>query len=311
MEHSSGRPLNPQVFKSRAEIKDFRLNRTEQWRLKSAQSHISHEERNFHRDFKSCRTQVENHYLRRLSRAVVSQPGAQDTVCRVQKGLGGPRVLGQAAVRLVSAGLRGQVPAPPPAAAELRRGGGGGGEGGAGRYLLTPTPITAKSSVVTDTEHDFHPPHCSGLESRPCGSANGHPDMPPPLHHAGREADPQTRTHTAQHDVRVENGRAEKASHSSQCQDASRSKAVEVHAEDTDPQGTDCNALTAQQLRSRVMTANMTRPRHYSKPGHMWWKNGHLWWENGHMWWKNGHLWWENGHLWWENIQLWWKNGLL
>ena len=67
MEYSSSKPLSLQVYKTAAEFKAFRQNRTEQCRLDSARYYISRMERNFHKDFKTSKNKLESQHTRRLS----------------------------------------------------------------------------------------------------------------------------------------------------------------------------------------------------------------------------------------------------
>lgn len=67
MEYVSDRPLALQVYTTPAEFKAHMLNRTEQWRLDSARSFISREERLFQKDFKATLSKFELRHFRHIS----------------------------------------------------------------------------------------------------------------------------------------------------------------------------------------------------------------------------------------------------
>lgn len=62
MEYVHDRPLSLQVYKTAAEFKAHRLNRTEQCRLNTERSHIARQERIFQKEFKSARTKLESRW---------------------------------------------------------------------------------------------------------------------------------------------------------------------------------------------------------------------------------------------------------
>ncbi|KAK7503169.1 hypothetical protein BaRGS_00005434 [Batillaria attramentaria] len=67
MEYSSNKPLALQVYKTAAEFKAHRLNRSEQSRLNTARFSISKEARSLEKDFRLTKAKLESQFRRRFS----------------------------------------------------------------------------------------------------------------------------------------------------------------------------------------------------------------------------------------------------
>nr|KAG5711094.1 hypothetical protein BaRGS_004738 [Batillaria attramentaria] len=65
MEYSSNKPLALQVYKTAAEFKAHRLNRSEQSRLNTARFSISKEARSLEKDFRLTKAKLESQFRRR------------------------------------------------------------------------------------------------------------------------------------------------------------------------------------------------------------------------------------------------------